>query len=680
MIDLLASLNESQRVAVQTIDGPLLIIAGAGTGKTQTLVYRLAYLASVQAIPAHKLLAITFTTKAADEMRGRMSGLCRIGIDLSGLFVGTIHSLCYQILKNEGRALNAVPDFELVSIADQALILKNLASQFFPGRSSASIKQYALAVSREKNELAGSLQSSPANSSPFLQAYQAILEREARLDFDDLIINTLALLKKYPRLSAQLQCRFSHISVDEYQDVNTAQYLLIRELAGPSPNLCAVGDADQAIYAFRGAQVKNFLRFQDDFPAAKIVRLEKNYRSTSTIIAAAQQVIEKNSERIDKKLIPVKAGGAKIEICEMLDDRQEARFVAREIGRLLGGTSFESLVDLRPDEILPVKSFKDIALLYRLHAQSRLLRKALEQEGIPVQVAASLALYEEPDVEAIINMLEVIHKPENDFALRELLLNAVRGLGPKTVQSLKNRALEHEGSIFNILSMGGTLPKEISADKRGSLDAFLNIIRGLKDKSLHMPLDVLIREIYEQLLAPESVLDSAAEQSAPNDENLLDLLTAVMPFCHVTAAEGIPLFLEKLALLKEGETVSPQQEAVTLLTIHGAKGLEFPAVFITGLEEGLFPYYLNTGKDETDDPEEERRLFYVAMTRAQDKLYLTYARSRFLFGERRALPRSSFLADIPEDTVSRYTDPLIKKHLQEQQKNKTKQMGLFDNS
>jgi DNA helicase-2/ATP-dependent DNA helicase PcrA len=295
-------------------------------------------------------------------------------------------------------------------------------------------------------------------------------------------------------------------------------------------------------------------------------------------------------------------------------------------------------------------------------------------------VAASLALYEEPDVEAIINMLEVIHKPENDFALRELLLNAVRGLGPKTVQSLKNRALEHEGSIFNILSMGGTLPKEISADKRGSLDAFLNIIRGLKDKSLYMPLDVLIREIYEQLLAPESVRDSAAEQSAPNDENLLDLLTAVMPFCHVTAAEGIPLFLEKLALLKEGETVSPQQEAVTLLTIHGAKGLEFPAVFITGLEEGLFPYYLNTGKDETDDPEEERRLFYVAMTRAQDKLYLTYARSRFLFGERRALPRSSFLADIPEATVTRYTDPLIKKHLQEQQKNKTKQMGLFDNS
>ena len=677
MIDLLSSLNPSQRLAAQTIDGPLLIIAGAGTGKTQTLVHRLAYLVAEADIHAEKLLAITFTTKAANEMRERVSGLCRKGINLSGLFVGTIHSLCYQILKNEGRALNADPDFEIISPADQALILKNLVPEFFPGSAPGSIKKYALAISREKNQMAAALQSSPANRSPFLQAYQAIMEREARLDFDDLIIKTLALLKEYPPIATQLRSRFSHISVDEYQDINTAQYLLLRELAGPSPNLCAVGDADQAIYAFRGAQVKNFLQFQDDFPAARIVRLEQNYRSTGTIIAAAQQVIEKNTGRIDKKLVPLKAAGVKIEICEMLDDRQEARFVAREIGRLLGGTSFETLAPEHPDENGLAKSFKDIAVLYRLHAQSRLLRKVLDQAGIPVQVATSLALYEEPDVAAIINMLEVIHKTENDFALCELMLNAVKGLGPKTVQSLKTLALERDSSIFNMLSTSSSLQKEISTDKRTSLDAFLNLIRELKDKSLRMPLDELIREIHEKLPAQERLPDSAVEQGAPNDENLLDLLTAVMPFCHMTAAEGIPLFLEKLALLKEGETVSPQQEAVTLLTVHGAKGLEFPVVFITGLEEGLFPYNLNAGKDETDDPEEERRVFYVGMTRAQDKLYLTYARSRFLFGERRALPRASFLADIPEDTVTRYTDPLIKKYLQEQHKKKTKQMSLF---
>jgi DNA helicase-2/ATP-dependent DNA helicase PcrA len=361
----------------------------------------------------------------------------------------------------------------------------------------------------------------------------------------------------------------------------------------------------------------------------------------------------------------------------MLDEHQEARFVAREIGRLLGGTSFETLAYFHPDEALPVKSFKDIALLYRLHAQSRLLRKALEQAGIPVQVATSLALYEEPDVEAIINMLEVIHKPENDFALGELLQNAVRGLGPKTVQSLKTLALERDSAIFTMLSTSSSLQKEITADKRDRLDALLNIVRELQAKSLRMPLDELVREIHEKLPAQQRSPDSVVEQSAPNDENVLDLITAVMPFCHVPAAEGIPLFLEKLALLREGETVSPQQEAVTLLTVHGAKGLEFPVVFITGLEEGLFPYYLNTREDETDDPEEERRLFYVGMTRAQDKLYLTHARSRFLFGGRRALPRSSLLADIPEATLSRYTDPLIKKHLQEQQKKKTKQMSLF---
>jgi DNA helicase-2/ATP-dependent DNA helicase PcrA len=677
MIDLLSSLNPSQRLAVQTIDGPLLIIAGAGTGKTQTLFHRLAFLSSIHGIPAEKLLAITFTTKAANEMRERVFSLCRTGIDLSGLFVGTIHSLCYQILKNEGRAHNAAPDFALLSPADQALILKNLMPEFFPGSAPGAIKKYALLLSREKNELAAELQSSPASRSPFLQAYQTILEKESRLDFDDLIINTLAILKKYPSITGQLRSRFSHISVDEYQDVNTAQYLLIRELAGPFPNLCAVGDADQAIYAFRGAQVKNFLQFQNDFPGATIVRLEQNYRSTGTIIVAALQVIEKNSERIDKKLIAVKAAGAKIEVCEMLDEHKEAQFIAREIGRLLGGTSFETLAHFHPDETSPAKSFKDIALLYRLHAQSRLLRKALEQEGIPVQVATSLALYEEPDVEAIVNMLEIIDKPENDFALGELLLNAVRGLGPKTVQSLTNLAFERHSSIFTMLSTSSSLQEEISADKRDSLDALLNLIQELKDKSLRMPLDELIREVHEKLPAQQSSPDSAVEQSAPNDENLLDLLTAVMPFCHVPAAEGIPLFLEKLSLLNEGATVSPQPEAVTLLTVHGAKGLEFPVVFITGLEEGLFPYYMNTGEDETDNAEEERRLFYVGMTRAQDKLYLTHARSRFLFGERRALPRSSFLADIHEETLTHYTDPLIKKHLQEKHKKKVKQMSLF---
>lgn len=678
MIDIVSSLNPDQQIAVQTIEGPLLIIAGAGTGKTRTLVHRMAYLAGRKGIPAKKLLAITFTARAADEMRARVASLCSAGIDLAGLCIGTIHAFCYQILKNEGRRLNALTDVKLVSPAEQARIIKKLVPHCIAERAVGSIKQYALMIAREKNEWAGAAQPVAAHASPLLQAYQAALASEGLLDFDDLILNTLSLLNEYPSLTVQLRSRFSHISIDEYQDINNAQYQLIKQLAGPAPNLCAVGDADQAIYAFRGAQVKNFLQFQQDFPSAKIVRLEQNYRSTGTILAAAQQIIEKNAHRIDKKLIPIKPAGAQIEIHELLDDLQEARFVAREIGRLLGGTRFETIAHRHSDEESPAKGFADIAVLYRLHAQSRLLRSTLESANIPVQVAPSCALYEEPDIEALINVLEVIHNPGNDHVLSELLGTMVKGLGPKTVERLRNCAREYGSSLFHMLNTSSVVKNEMPGDTRTSVDAFINFIRAMKDKSASMPLDALVKEIFFTLCGRKNCSDRRNGPEVQNDDNLFDVLTAVMPFCHTAAAEGIPLFLHRLALLKEGETFAPQQEAVTLMTVHSAKGLEFPVVFIVGLEEGLFPFHRDTIiETQADDPEEERRLFYVGMTRAQDKLYLTHARSRFLFGERRNLPRSSFLTDLPDLTVCRCTDPLIAKHVQ--QKKKPRQMSLFEN-
>ncbi len=675
MTSLLSSLNQSQRTAVQTIEGPLLIIAGAGTGKTRTLVHRLAYLVAEKEIPPEKLLAITFTTRAAEEMRERVGGLCQEGIDLSSLWVGTIHALCYQILKNEGCAVRFVPDFEIISPTDQAGIIRILAKQFFPQQLPISIKHYALKISREKNELAG-LHTSPAGFSPFCQAYQEILERETLLDFDDLIVKTVLLLKKFPDITKQLRSRFSHISVDEYQDINTAQYLLIRELAGPAPNLCAVGDADQAIYAFRGAQVKNFLNFQHDFPQAAIIRLEENYRSTSTIITAARQVIEKNSARIDKKLIAVKPRGPRIELCEMLDEREEARFVAQEIGRLIGGTSFETLGPARDDAGLPAMGFGDIAVLYRLHAQSRYLKKALELAGIPVEIGTSLSLYEEPEVEAVINVLEAMHNPENDFAVSEILQNSVKGIGPKTVTLLRNRAQELNTPLLETIRLKNNFTK-IAADKCAALGAFLDMHNECIERSSQIPLDQLIKEIYEKLCKQAVQSQEGKNNSIADNENLLDLITASLPFSPVPASEGIPLFLNKISRLREGETYSRHREAVTLLTVHGAKGLEFPAVFITGLEDGLFPYNANSDSGEEADPEEERRLFYVGMTRAQEKLYLTWAHSRFLFGERKSLPRSTFIADIPEETACCYIDPVIKKRTQEKQAKKPKQMNLF---
>ncbi len=680
MIDLLASLTPEQQSAVQTIDGPLLIIAGAGSGKTRTLVHRLAYLADVKGIPAEKLLAITFTTKAAEEMRSRVVSLCSAGIDLAELWIGTIHAFCYQILKNNGQRRSAVTDVKLVSLAEQALILKSLVPQFFPVQTASSIQHYARMISREKNDRASSTPTIPAHPSPFLQAYQAILEKEGLLDFDDLIICALELLRQHPSVAAQLRSRFTYISIDEYQDINYAQYLFMKELAGPAPNLCVVGDADQAIYAFRGAQVKIFLQFQEDFPSAKIVCLDQNYRSTSTIVTAAQQVIEKNTGRIDKKLVAVKSAGAPIELHELLDDVQEARFVAREIGRLLGGTRLEGIAHAHGENGSPAKSFSDIAVLYRLHAQSRLLRSALQRVGIPVQVAPGVSLYQEPEIEEIIALLEVISDPENDAALRRVLLAMVRGVGVQTVERLGNLARNYGRPLFSLLNADGIPGTDIPADKKTSLHAFSTVISALQERSATMPLDALIREICAKPFPDVNGAISTEELDFAKEENLLDLLTAVMPFCQTPAADGIPRFLRWLAMLREGDVQLPQQEAVRLMTIHGAKGLEFPVVFITGLEEGLLPYCLSRVEIEADaeDPEEERRLFYVGMTRAQEKLYLTYARSRFLFGERRKLPRSSFVDDLPQETVCRFIDPLIAKQMQ--QKKAPRQMSLFGKS
>jgi len=683
MSDLLSALSPVQRLAAQTVDGPLLVIAGAGTGKTRTLVHRLAYLVAEARIPAEKLLAITFTTRAADEMRDRIAPLCRQGMDLSALFVGTIHALCCRILQRDGRKAGFIGEFEIISPADQAAVIRSLVPRFFTEQQALSLKKYELMLSREKNDLAGKTAANngltPGSCTPFLRAYQEILEQQALLDFDDLIIKTLAFLRRFALHGQELRERFTHISVDEYQDVNTAQYLLIRELAGPRPNLCAVGDADQAIYAFRGAQVKNFLHFQQDFPDAAIVKLEENYRSTRTIIAAAQQVIEKNRERIAKKLVALKPSGARIQLCEMLDELQEARFIASETGRLVGGTRFETLAHNCQDDDLPELSFRDIAVLYRLHAQAGPVKKAFEQAGIPVQVAAGRSLYAEPDVEAIIAVLELLQDRKNDLAAAAVLENAIRGLGPKTAAALAAHAQQLGMSVIECIKNCGSLP-EISAERRARLGSFLGLLDGLAEKAGTAGLDQLIPEIANMLFCAEAPAETEHKIPARPEEHLLELVTAAMPFSGVPAAEGIRPFLQKIALLRDGEQLSPQQEAVTLSTVHGAKGLEFPVVFIAGLEEGLFPYNRGADSDTADDPEEERRLFYVGMTRAREKLYLLHAQSRFLFGARRSLPCSGFLAGIPAATVTRYTDPLIKKKLQEKLQKKPTQMSLFNNS
>jgi DNA helicase-2/ATP-dependent DNA helicase PcrA len=655
MSGILSALNQRQLLAATAVDGPILVIAGPGTGKTRTLIHRLVYLVSEARVPGENLLAITFTTKAADEMRERVKVLCHMGFDLSSIWIGTIHSLCYEILKHEGGILKLPENFEIISPSDRACIILSLAKEFFGKSGKHSIKKYDLKISTEKNSLI-----QPDEMSPFCLAYQDVMRRMALLDFDDLIIKTLELLKNSPQTAAKLRSRFTHISVDEYQDINFLQYSLIKSLCSPTGNICAVGDADQAIYSFRGAQVEIFLNFQKDFPEAKVVHLEENYRSSENILQAAQQVIIKNSQRIEKRLMATKPSGAQIEIIEVEGEQEEADFVAREIERLVGGTSFETLsVDSGENS----NGFGDIAVLYRMNQQSSQLKKGIQKKGIPVSVATTRSLYEEPDIKPIINFLELTANPHNDFALTEILSVSNARAGLKTIEKLKKEAESHELSLFSLLKKRYLLESP-PMNRMESLSKIIAFISSIIDKSRSVSIERIIEKLWEYLFPDASI----------KSDNFFELITSSMPFSNIPASEGAPLFLKKISLLKDGEIfIQKEREAVRLMTVHGAKGLEFPVVFITGLEQGVFPFHPGDDGIEKIDEEEERRLFYVAMTRAKKKLYITWSQSRFLFGERKKMSSSIFLKDIPDNLI-------IKKIQKPPQKNRVKepkQLKLF---
>lgn len=652
MDEILSGLNENQQRAVRTTDGPLLIIAGAGTGKTRTLICRLAYLITRAGIPPEKLLAITFTAKAAEEIRDRIRPLCAATIGLASVWIGTIHALCHEILQTHGEQIGIRKDFAIITPAERTALIKQLLRESAAGGIAAQTpKQCELLITREKNAAV-----SYDGLSPFTRTYQQHLESQGVLDFDDLILKTIQLCNTVPATAILLRKRFSHISVDEYQDINVAQYRLIRSLCPSPPNLCVVGDADQAIYAFRGAQVGNFLNFQKDFPGAAVVALEEHYRSTSTILSAACRVIKNNQQRIDTKLLPVRPEGPAIELCDTPTDQDEAAYIAKEIERLLGGTRFETLQH-EDGDTLP--GFGDIAVLYRLHHQSNLLKKELQNRGIPVTVAKSRSFYEEPVISPVMQCLEIIVNPDDCCVLTAMLSDGPFAVGEKTLQAFIAQTQKSSAAPRHTLLLeSATIPGVSSAGVR-QLTRPGSLLAGISHESISIALDGLIKMLWANIY-PEG---------AGNNDLLLELLTAAMPFSHVPAAQGIPLFLKKIALLKEGDSLTPNREAVTLMTVHMAKGLEFPVVFMPGLEQGLFPYITENSPDALQSMEEERRLFYVGMTRAKDRLYLLHAHSRFLFGRRKNMEPSSFLRELPQE--------LIKKSMKTPVRKKNRQMKLF---
>ena len=655
MNDFLQELNSSQRVAVSTVDGAVLIIAGAGTGKTRTLVYRLAYLVEQARIAPRNLLALTFTVKAAEEMRERAQALCSTGIDLTSVTVGTFHSLCFDILKQHGGLIGLPDDFSIISPPEQQSLIADLAGSFFNDSPAPVVRCLCRQLTLEK-----SMPQPLDKLTPFCRAYQSELARRALVDFDDLILKTVELLQYHPSAAGAVRESFTHVSVDEYQDVSRAQYLLLRLLCGRHPNLCAVGDSDQAMYAFRGAQVKNFLNFQIDFPGTTVCYLANNYRSSATILNAAQHVIQHNKKRIEKQLYATRPEGAKIHLVELDDDHMEADWIAEEIASLLGGLGFEGMCSGDKS----VRSFSDIAILYRLRQQSRALLKALNRRGIPVAEHTGNWLFENRQVQILLDLLEILVNPANDGAAADLLRSGHFCPGERSAERLIAEAFRRGEPLVQLCRNPETVPG-LQQRARERIRILGALIEDIQDRSSSMSLYQLINWLWEASFAG----------GLEPDDDVLAFATSALPFSQEGAAQSAAAFLKKMYLMREGESIVPVQECVRLMTAHGAKGLEFPVVFIAGAEEDLFPCRL-AGCEEGDDAqvEEERRLFYVAMTRARERLYITSARSRYIFGQSLPAEPSRFSTEIPEDCLRRVVVPSSRKT----EKRASCQPSLFD--
>lgn len=659
----LSLLNLSQREAVLAPAGPTLIIAGPGTGKTHTLAYRIAYVLQQESFPLPAILAVTFTQKAAQEMSERVAKLLSGAKHYDRLWIGTFHKLGLNILRQEGYRIGLTQDFHLLSEPEQVLLVKDVLPGVLPCEPLSRASTWVRRISEHKNQAPRSPRhaaSGPDVPEELFAAYEQRLADLHLLDFDDLIIKTLFLLQEYPAVRNHLRGQIGHVLVDEYQDINADQYCLLKELCGDTPAPWVIGDADQAIYAFRGAQVEYFLRFKEDFSHARTITLKENYRSAPTILRSAQAVIARNINRFTNELIPTRSEDCPCIRFAAPSDRAEARLVVNEIERLVGGVRMES--SCAQDENY---SFNDIAILYRLHHLARQLVEALQQSGIPFQVVGGPRSEPESLLQRILPLLKAACNPHDDRALGAALSTLENTCTFSLIARLAAAARKANCSLYCYLNpeQGGALRDD--SLPTGIPDA-LSLIRHYHEQGREEPITNLLRAIVQDLAG------RAPSQGADADTILAQLLFLAEPYtCH-PAGEQLAPFLEAVALWKEGEAYNPKAEAVTLMTVHAAKGLEFPVVFLVGLESGIFPY-TEFGENPADI-EEERRLFYVGMTRAKRRLYLSSCRSRYLFGEKREASPSLFIQEIPEEFLHAVPDPQEQKTAK---KPKANQRSLF---
>ncbi len=631
MIDL-TLLNPEQKEAVLTTEGPLLVLAGAGSGKTRVLTYRIAHLLE-KGVPAWAILAITFTNKAAREMRDRVTLLA--GEKADDAWVLTFHACCARILRRDIEKLGYKREFVIYDDDDQMTLIKRILKQLdindknYPPRSVKSV------ISDAKNKMLSPeewyKENSDMRSKPYCRAYleyENQLKSNNALDFDDLILKTLILLSEHPPVLESYRRKFSYILVDEYQDTNLAQYMLVKLLAGDKKNVCVVGDDDQSIYGWRGADLRNILEFEKDYGGCPVIKLEQNYRSTANILDAANQVIAHNTGRKEKALWTETDGGDKIKLYHALDERDEAAWVCDGISNLMR-------------KGLPAG---DIAVLYRTNAQSRVLEEALVRRGIRYGVYGGLKFYDRKEVKDVIAYLRLLINPDDDVSLRRIINEPRRGIGDSTVEAIQAYARENEYSMVNAV---------LDADKIGLSARALNSVRAFGDLIVDLTgemLDLTCAQLVEKVLEKTGILkqyeNSKDEMDASRVENIKELVSAVVEYDKQNPEEGILGFLENVALVTDTDNLEEKTSVVTLMTLHSAKGLEFPAVFLTGLEENIFP--ISRAMFDEDQLEEERRLMYVGITRAKRHLFLSHAGNRMLYNARQSNEISRFVAEIPQ--------------------------------
>lgn len=637
MIDL-ASLNAQQREAIEAVDGPVLVLAGAGTGKTRVITYRVAYLID-RGIPPHAILAVTFTNKAAGVMKDRIAGLIRTGgSDGSGVWVSTFHSFCARLLRREAEALGLPGDFAIYDDDDQTAAVKRslaalgLASEDYPPRSIRAqishAKNHGISPDQMASEAAETRDRVRAGAASIFRAYEKMLRAAAALDFDDLLLKAVDLLRDHSEVRTRWNQRFQYILVDEFQDTNAAQEEIVRLLAGPRKNVCVVGDEDQSIYGWRGARAGNLKRFVEDFPQARLIRLEENYRSTQTILDAASAVVENNTNRLGKTLSGTTGAGDRLQFHEFPDATAEARFVGEEIA-----------AQLRRDP------GAHIAVLYRTGAQSRPFEEILRGMSIRHRVVGGMSFYERGEVKTILAYIRLLLHPEDNIALLRVLNVPPRGIGATTVAALETRAKEAKQTLWEAI-----LSQDVSAVKRtsGALHGFREMIERMRSELL----DGSPEQLIEGVLDRTGFLDWIEQQDnlehTSRADNLRELANAVAEAAE--RGETLQDVLDYAALVSDADEYQ-EDVAVSLMTLHSAKGLEFDAVYLPGLEEGLLPH--SRSSDLPEEVEEERRLFYVGMTRAKTSLTLSRAIYRRVYGEERlraSLP-SRFLQEIPAHLV-----------------------------